>query len=76
MSGRVVGGEIEPGSGMVGGVVSLDSLSRSRNRYIVLGGHPVLHLIDIFFLPYICLWQIKQIQTCLHIVVGPGLVLT
>ena len=32
----------------------------------------LLHLIDICFLPCICLWQISQIQTCLCVVVGPG----
>ena len=36
----------------------------------------LLHLIDICFLTCICLWQIMQIQTCLRVVVGPGLVLT
>ena len=36
----------------------------------------MLHLIDICFLPCICLWRIAQIQTCLHVVVGPGFVLT
>ena len=34
----------------------------------------LLHLIDICFLNCICLWQISQIQTCLCVVVGPGLV--
>ena len=34
----------------------------------------VLHLMDICFLLCICLWQISQIQTCLCVVVGPGLV--
>ena len=36
----------------------------------------LLHLMDICFLTYICLWQISQIQTCLFKVVGPGLVST
>ena len=36
----------------------------------------LLHLIDICFLTCICLWQISQIQTCLRVVVGPGLVST
>ena len=36
----------------------------------------LLHLIDICFLPCICLWQISQIQTCLCVVVGPGFVST
>ena len=34
----------------------------------------LLHLMDICFLTYICLWQISQIQTFLFKVVGPGLV--
>ena len=36
----------------------------------------LLHLMDICFLPCICLWQISQIQTCLFKVVGHGLVST
>ena len=36
----------------------------------------LLCLIDIGFLTCICLWQISQIQTCLRVVVGPGLVST
>ena len=36
----------------------------------------MLHLIDICFLTCICLWQISQIQPCLRVVVGPGLVST
>ena len=36
----------------------------------------LLHLIDICFLTCICLWQISQIQICLRVVVGPGLVST
>ena len=35
----------------------------------------MLLLINICFLPYICLWQISQIQT-LRMVVGPGLIST
>ena len=35
-----------------------------------------LHLIDIWFLTCICMWQILKVQTCLHMVVGPGLVST
>ena len=31
----------------------------------------MLHLIDICFLPCICLWQISQFQICLCVVVGP-----
>ena len=34
----------------------------------------MLHLIYICFLTGICLWQILQIQICLLVVVGPGLV--
>ena len=36
----------------------------------------LLHLMNICFLPCICLWQISQIQTCLSVVVGPGFVST
>ena len=36
----------------------------------------LLHLIYICFLTCICMWQISQIQTCLRVVVGPGLVST
>ena len=36
----------------------------------------LLHLMDICFLMSICLWQISQIQTCLYVVVEPGLVST
>ena len=36
----------------------------------------MLHLIDICFLPCICLWQISEIQTCLCVVVGHGFVST
>ena len=36
----------------------------------------LLHLIDICFLTCIWVWQISQIQTCLRVVVGPGLVST
>ena len=39
-------------------------------------GFILLHLIDICFLTCICLCQISQIQTCLRVVVGPGIVLT
>ena len=34
----------------------------------------MLHRINICVLTCICLWQILQIQTCLCMVVGPGLV--
>ena len=38
---------------------------RSMYLYIVLGGCSILlHLIDICFIPCICIWQISQIQTC------------
>ena len=36
----------------------------------------LLHLINICYLTYICLWQISQIQTCLRVGVGPGFVST
>ena len=36
----------------------------------------LFHLIDICFLPCICMGQISQIQACLRVVVGPGLVST
>ena len=36
----------------------------------------LLHLMDICYLTFICLWQISQIQTFLCRVVGPGLVST
>ena len=36
----------------------------------------LLHLMDIFFLTCICLWQISQIQARLFNVVGSGLVST
>ena len=53
------------------------------NLYIVLGGYLhlgctqcsiLLHLIDICFHPYISL--ISQIQTCLRVAIGPGLIST
>ena len=36
----------------------------------------LLHLINISFLLFICLWQISKIQTCLCVVVGPSFVST
>ena len=36
----------------------------------------MLHLIDICFLTCIFLWVISHIQTCLRLVIGPGLVST
>ena len=54
-------------------VVSMYYLCKwqSRYLYIVLGGY-----LRIWFLPHISLWQISQIQACLRVVVGPGLVST
>ena len=69
-------------------VVSLESLCRWQVQVSVYCARrlPVylrctqcsimLHLIDICFLTCICLWQISQIQNCLRVVVGPGLVST
>ena len=34
----------------------------------------LLHRINIYCIPCICLWQLSQIQTCLRVVVRPGLV--
>ena len=36
----------------------------------------LLHLIAIYFILCICLWQISKIQTCVCVVVGPGFVST
>ena len=44
--------------------------------YLRILGAPSVHSIDICFLTCICLWQISQIQTCLCVVIGPGLVST
>ena len=69
-------------------VVSLDSLCRLQLWISVYYARRIpahlrctqcsilLHLIDICFLTCIGLWQISQIQTCLRVVVGPGLVST
>ena len=69
-------------------VVSLDSLCRCQVHVYVYCARRIpshlmctqcsilLHLIDIYFLSYICLWQISPIQTCLRVVIGPGLVST
>ena len=69
-------------------VVSLDSPCRWEVQVSVycawrIPGHRgcslcslLLHLMDICFLPCICLWQISQIQTCLCVVVWPGFVST
>ena len=66
--------------------VSLDSLCRWQVQVSVYCARRIpthlrctqcsimLHLIDICVLTCICLWQISQIQTCLCVVVGPGLV--
>ena len=85
-----MGGRLEPGSGRVVWILCVDG--RSRYLYIVLiiftitmriPAHLMctqysimLHHIDICFLTCICLWHISQIQTCLCVVVGPGLVAT
>ena len=69
-----------------GGVryVSLDSLCRCQVQVSVYCAWRIpAHLrctqcsilMDICFLPSICLWYISQIQTCLCVVVGPGFVL-
>ena len=62
-------------------VVSLDSLCRWHVQVSVYCARRIhahlrytqcsilLHLIDICFLPCICLWQISPIQTCLCVVV-------
>ena len=66
-------------------VVSLDYLCRWQVQVSVYCARRIpahlrctqcsimLHLIDICFLTCICLWQISQFQTCLRVVVGPGL---
>ena len=66
--------------------VSLDSLYRWQVQVSVycakrIPAHRMctqcsilLHLIDICFLPCIYSWHISQIQTCIRVVVGPGLV--
>ena len=69
-------------------VVSLDSLCRWQVQISVYCSRRIhvhlrytqcsilLHLINICFLTCICLRKISQIQTCLRVVVGPGLVST
>ena len=81
-------GESGWGSVMSVCIVSLDSLYRWQVQVSVccasrIPAHlrctqcsTLLHLIDICFLTCICLWQISQIQACLRVVVGPGLVST
>ena len=66
--------------------VSLDSLRRWQVQVSVYCARRIpahlrctqcsiiVHLIDISFLTYICLWQISQIPTCFCVVVGSGLV--
>ena len=61
-------------------VVSLDDLYRWQVQVSVYYARHItadfmctqcsilLHHIDICFIPCICLWQISQIQTCLHVV--------
>ena len=87
-----VGGRLGPGSGRVLWcyvcVVSLDALCRWQVHVSVYCARRIpahlrctqcsilLHLINICFLTCICLWQISQIQTCLRVVVVPGLVST
>ena len=61
--------------------VSFDSLYRWQVQVSVYCARGVqrsilLHLIDIFLISCICLWQISQIQTCLCVVVEPGFVST
>ena len=90
--GRVVGGLCQGLGGCCGDmsvyVVSLDYLCRWQVQVSVYCARRIpvhlrytqcsilLHFIDICFLTCICLWQILQIQTCLRVVVGPGLVST
>ena len=69
-------------------VVSLDYLSILQVPVYVYSARRVpthfrctqcsilLHLINVCFIPCICLRQISQIQTCLRVIVGPGLVST
>ena len=68
--------------------VSLDSLCRKQVQVSVYCARRIpahlrctqcsilFHLVNICFLPCICRWQILQIQTCLHVVIGPGFVST
>ena len=70
---------------MVGGglgqglcVVSLDSLCRWQVQISVycarrIPAHFRCTQCSICFLPYICLWRLLQVQTCLFVVVRPGL---
>ena len=53
-----------------------DSVYVDRHFYLGAQCSILLHLIDICFLQWICLWQISHIQTCLCVVVGPGFVST
>ena len=87
-SGRTVWARVWEGGVMAVCVVSLDSLCRWQVQVSVYCARRIpahlrctqcsilWHLIDICFLTCICLWQISQIQTCLRVVVGPGLIST
>ena len=69
-------------------VVSLDYLCRWQVKVFVycvsrIPAHLryiqcsiLLHLMEICLLMCICLWHISQIQTCLYVFVGPGIVST
>ena len=90
--GRLVGGLDQGLGGWDGVmyvyVVSLDSLCIWQVQVSVYCARRIpahlrctqcsimLHPIDICFLTCICMWQISQIQTCLRVVVGSGLVST
>ena len=59
--------------------VSLDYLCRWQVQVSVYCARRcsiLLHLIDICFLTGTFLWHISNMQTCLRVVVGPGLVST
>ena len=86
-----VGGRLGTGSGRVGWCyvcVCCESMCRWKVQVSVYCARrsPVhlrctqcsilLHHIDICFLTCICMRHISQIQTCLRVVVGPGLVST
>ena len=88
VGGEWVGG-LDQGQGAVGWCyvcVSLDSLYRWQVSVYCAWWIPahlrctqcsiLLHLMDIYFLTCICLWQISRIQTGLFKVVRPGLVST
>ena len=51
--------------------------ARQISAHLRCTQYPImLHLIDICFLTCLCMWQISQIQTCLRVADGPGLVST